>query len=95
MYILDQFTYTLINQAHALIQVILERLLFELKHVIYRFYLIEQFVSWNFVKLQKQRLGFVIRIGTDISVTHKEMLCLNLAKILRNPKGFWGGGSQL
>ena len=48
------------------------------KHLIYKFYITGQFVSWNFGKFWKQILSFSVRrIGTCISVTQKEMLCLN------------------
>ena len=36
-------------------------------------------MAWNFAKLQKQSLGFiVVSSGTYVSVTQKEKLCLKL-----------------
>ena len=44
----------------------------EYKHLIYRFYLTEEFVHWNFGKFWKQSLSFVVmRTGTCMSVTQK------------------------
>ena len=55
-----------------------KRLLVEVdKNLIYRFYLTGQCVPWNFTKFWKQSLGFVVmRIGTFMSVTQKQILSL-------------------
>ena len=54
------------------------------------FHLTGQFVPSNFAKLQKQSLAFiVILIGTYMPVIKKEMLYLNLRKLLWIYKWFW------
>ena len=79
---IDSLNFNMLYNVNVIVYKLLYRkkLLFELyKHLLSRFYLNGQFVPRNFEKFGKQSLGFlVMRIGTCISLTQKEMLSLNL-----------------
>ena len=62
LYNVNAILYKLFDRKRLLVKVY--------EHIIYRFYLTEQFVPWNFGNCWKKSLGF--------SGKQKEMLCLNL-----------------